>query len=131
MNGGVGRPGRAVLACRIFSAFTLPPDRPNTVSADTLLPQLLELICDLYEGSEGFLDRADDAQLWYNRGYANGVIQALELLGYARHVAGSLDPDPQDIIDGQEALPWGKAYRHGWDMGRKETFEVMEAGRVV
>jgi len=98
------------------------------VSIDAILPQLLELICDLYEGSQDYLDRTDDAQLWYNRGYANGVIHALELLGYARHVAGALEPDPEDVIAGQEILPWGKAYRHGWEMGEKETYEVMETG---
>jgi hypothetical protein len=98
------------------------------VSIDAILPQLLELICDLYEGSQDYLDRTDDAQLWYNRGYANGVIHALELLGYARHVAGALEPDAQDVIAGQEILPWGKAYRHGWEMGEKETYEVMETG---
>jgi len=96
------------------------------VNAETLLPQLLELICDLYEDSRGFLDRTDDAQLWYNRGYANGVIHALHHLGYARHVASALEPDGQDPITDHEALPWGKAYRHGWEMGRKETYEVME-----
>jgi hypothetical protein len=98
------------------------------VTSDTLLPQLLELICDLYEGSEGFLDQTGDAQQWYNRGYANGVIHALDLLGYARHVAGALEPDAEDVIDGHEVLPWGKAYRHGWELGQKETFEVMGTG---
>ena len=98
------------------------------MTADNVLPQLLELICDLYDDSQAFLDRTDDAQLWYNRGYANGVIHALDSLGYTRHIAGALEPDTKDVIAGQEVLPWGKAYRHGWDMGRKETFEVMETG---
>lgn len=97
------------------------------MSADTILPRLLELICDLYDDSQGFLDRTQDAQSWYNRGYANGVIHSLEQLGYARHVAAALDPDPPDLIADHQTLPWGKAYRHGWEMGRKETFEVMES----
>lgn len=91
-----------------------------------VLPQLLELICHLYDDTEGFLDRTDDAQLWYNRGYANGVIHALGHLGYAKQVAGVLDSDGEDLIAAHEALPWGKAFRHGWAMGRKETFDVME-----
>lgn len=95
-------------------------------AATTVLPQLLELICDLYEGSERFLDRTDEPQLWYNRGYANGMIDALGQLGYARHIGGSLDPDAQDPPFGQEILPWGKAYRHGWGKGRQETIDVME-----
>lgn len=96
------------------------------MSSDTVLSQLLELICDLYDDSQGFLERTDDAQLWYNRGYANGVIHALDRLGYARHVAAALEPDAETLIAGHETLPWGKAYLHGWDMGQKETFEVME-----
>jgi len=97
------------------------------MSAPTVLPQLLELICDLYDDTEGFLDRTDDAQLWYNRGYANGVIHALDRLGYAEHVAGVLDSDAENLIAAHETVPWGKAFRHGWDMGREEAFDVMEA----
>jgi hypothetical protein len=96
--------------------------------AATVLPRLLELICDLYDDSQGFLDRTDELQLWYNRGYANGVIRALDCMGYARHVCGALEPDPEDVIAGQDLLPWGKAYHHGREMGEKEAFEVMGAG---
>ena len=31
--------------------------------------------------TEGYLDRQDDPQLWYNRGYANGMVKALRELG--------------------------------------------------
>ncbi len=111
----------------LASAPCSSASRPTSLmSADAILPQLLELICDLYDDSQGFLDRTDDAQFWYNRGYANGVIHALQRLGYTRHVAAALELDVQDPIAGHEALPWGKAYRHGWEMGRKETYEVME-----
>ena len=96
------------------------------MSSATLLPQLLELLCDLYDDTEGFLDRTDDPQLWYNRGYANGVIHALDQLGYARQITGVLDRDTDDLIRGHERLPWGKAYRHGWEMGREETYDVLE-----
>ena len=96
------------------------------MNTDTLLPRLLELTCNLYEDSQGFLDRTDNTQLWYNRGYANGVIQALHRLGYARHVASTLESDGSDPMAGQETLPWSKAYHHGWEMRRRETLEVME-----
>jgi hypothetical protein len=92
-----------------------------------VLPQLLELLCDLYEDTEGFLDRQDDPQVWYNRGYANGMIDGLTRLGYLPQVVSAVEPDPPDVASGQEALPWGKAYRHGWEMGRRETDEVMGA----
>ena len=54
------------------------------------------------------------------------MIHALGRLGYAGHVVGALDPDPEDLTAEQALLPWGKAYRHGWEMGQKETHEVME-----
>lgn len=104
----------------------LPLQKPFCMNNATVLPQLLELICDLYDDTQGFLDRTDDAQIWYNRGYANGVIHALGRLGYEKHVAGALDPDAEDLIAAHEILPWGKAFRHGWEMGRKETYEAME-----
>jgi len=94
---------------------------------DDILPQLLTLICDLYEDTEGFLERGDDAQLWYNRGYANGMIEALAELGYRAQVQSLVDPDPPELVAGQTLLPWGKAYAHGRDMGRRETTDVMEA----
>jgi len=50
---------------------------------------------------------------------------ALHHLGYVRHVAAALEADAQDPSTGQEALPCGMAYRPGWEMGRKETFDVM------
>jgi len=93
-----------------------------------ILSQLLDLICDLYEDTEGVYERFDDLQLWYNRGYANGVIDGLAELGYRPQVESAIDPDPADVIGGQEALPWGNAYRHGWEMGRRETGEVMGEG---
>ena len=95
---------------------------PNDV-----LSQLLTLICDLYEDTEGFLERSDDAQVWYNRGYANGMIAALGELGYGAQVQSLVDPDPPELVVTQLMLPWGKAYAHGRDMGRRETNEVLEA----
>jgi hypothetical protein len=95
--------------------------------SSSVLPALLDLICDLYRETEGFFDRRDDAQLWYNRGYANGMIEALAALGHAEQVARVVEPDAPDCVAGHELLPWGQAYRHGRDMGWRETNEVMGA----
>jgi hypothetical protein len=92
----------------------------------SVLPQLLELITDLYEESDAFPEETGDAQLWYNRGYANGVIDGLTQLGYREQVAKVVTPDTDDVIAGHELLPWGKAYSHGLEKGRQETFEVLE-----
>jgi hypothetical protein len=92
---------------------------------DEVLPQLLALVGELYEDTEGFAQRTDNAQLWYNRGYANGMVEVLGELGFRPQVESLIEPDAQDVIAGHELLPWGKAYAHGRDMGRRETREVM------
>jgi hypothetical protein len=91
---------------------------------DPLLNRLLELAQELTEGSEGYLDRQDDPQLWYNRGYANGMLAALRALGHGDRVDATFSPDCYDPARDQAHLPWGKAYEHGREMGVKETYEV-------
>jgi hypothetical protein len=88
----------------------------------------MALVCDLYEDTEGFVERTDDAQLWYNRGYANGMIEALTQLGFRSHLEGVIEPDAADVAAGHALLPWGKAYAHGHEMGQRETHEVMGSG---
>ena len=48
-----------------------------------LLSRLLDLIDRLRRETEGFLGAPGDQQLWYNRGYANGMVLALLRLGQA------------------------------------------------
>ena len=93
-----------------------------------LLAQLLALMARLTEETEGYLDRQDDPQLWYNRGYANGMAAALHELGHGERVEQTVSVDPYEVARDQDHLPWGKAYGHGHDMGAKETFEVMPPG---
>jgi len=94
------------------------------MSEDPLLDRLIELARELSDGSEGYLDRQDDFQLWYNRGYANGVAAALRALGHGARVDASLEADCYDAARDQNHLPWGKAYEHGREMGLRETYEV-------
>jgi len=90
-----------------------------------LLDQLIALMTRLSQETEGYLDRPDDPQLWYNRGYANGMAAALRERGQGARVDAALATDPYESARDQEHLPWGKAYEHGREMGRKETFEVL------
>ena len=99
-----------------------PVSEPSPEAA--LLDQLVALMVRLTDESEGYLDRQDDPQLWYNRGYANGMAVALRELGHGGRVDAALDADPYEAARDQDHLPWGKAYEHGRDMGRRETFEV-------
>jgi len=95
---------------------------------DELLDQLLDLIERLYGESEGFQATPDDQQLWYNRGYANGIIKALQDLGQEQALGRLREIDPEGVIGGHQALPWGQAYLHGFDMGERETHEITEQG---
>jgi hypothetical protein len=90
---------------------------------DELLRQLLDLIDQLRQDSGEFLDEPGDQQLWYNRGYANGVV--LALLGLRpRQALGGRAPDDPDRLGGHLATPWGRAYRHGETTGSRETHEI-------
>jgi len=115
--------GRAVLGCRPLSSppfVKMPPDTH-------ILSQLLDLVARLYDETAGFADNPGDAQLWYNRGYANGMVKALEELGQGGRVAERVTPDAADVIAGHEIMAWGKAYQHGLETGHRETFEILPA----
>lgn len=90
-----------------------------------LVQRLIELIQRLYGESAGFLDAPDAPQLWYNRGYANGMVQVLDAAGYDCRLRERVDPDPEDIVDGQQSTPWGRAYGHGLEMGERECREAL------
>lgn len=98
------------------------------MSDPDLIEPLLALLTELTAESEGYLDRQDDPQLWYNRGYANGMVAALRELGHAARVAQVVAPDPYDSARDQDHLPWGKAYEHGRAMGARETREFLPPG---
>ena len=90
-----------------------------------LVQNLIDLISRLYDETVGFLESPDDQQLWYNRGYANGMINVLDASGYDCRLRERVDPDPLEMIEGQEMMPWGKAYTHGLEMGERECKEVL------
>lgn len=87
--------------------------------------RLIDLLRRLYEESAGFHDAPDNPQLWYNRGYANGMAGVLDGAGYGCRLREQVDPDPEDIIDGQQTTPWGRAYGHGLEMGERECREAL------
>lgn len=90
---------------------------------DELLNQLLDLIDHLRRESEDFLGAPGDQQVWYDRGYANGMVTTLGRLAQAAKLGGRAPDDPGQLA-AHLALPWGKAYRHGETMGSRETEEI-------
>jgi hypothetical protein len=90
-----------------------------------ILQRLLQLVQQLYAETAGLVESESDQQLWYNRGYANGMLQELRVLGHGDRLPGLVSADPADYLVGQEFLPWGKAYWHGFEVGEKECREVL------
>jgi len=60
----------------------------------------------------------------YNRGgYANGVIHALLTPGIRAPCGRGFGIKRAGLDHGvMRPYPGGKTYRHGWEMGRKETY---------
>jgi hypothetical protein len=88
-----------------------------------LLDRLIALVVQLRAESESFLEEHQDAQQWYNRGYANGMVRGLAKL-LDEEQPGGLQLDDEADLAGHEVMAWGKAYRHGEAMGEKETYEI-------
>jgi hypothetical protein len=88
-----------------------------------LLDQLLALVDRLRDESAGYLEEPGDQQLWYNRGYANGMVLALRSLGQDAALGDRLPDDP-DQLGPHGPMAWGRAYRHGEETGRRETHEI-------
>lgn len=88
---------------------------------EQVVQRLLRLVRELYDSTAGWQGDENALQGWYDRGYANGMIRVFQELGFSERLHQLVDPDPQDLLQGQEFLPWGKAYSHGFEMGEKET----------
>lgn len=97
---------------------------------EEILERLMQLAARLYGETDGFEQHSEDGQLWYNRGYANGMLAGLGELGHTEAIrAAGITPDPEDIAADQALLPWGKAYTHGYEVGYRETQEVLQGGQ--
>ncbi len=91
--------------------------------APELLEQLCALVRRLRAESADFLEHQEDAQLWYNRGYANGMVLVLQSLLREDRPCGE-SPDDEDTLRPHRVMAWGKAYDHGEAMGKRETHEI-------
>lgn len=90
-----------------------------------IVSKLSELVIELYNETADYQDNPSDAQLWYNRGYANGVVDALKEKNLADALAGFINLDEANLYAGESIMEWHKAYHHGFDMGQKEAIEVL------
>ncbi len=96
------------------------------MQAPAILQRLLALAERLQRDNADFVDQPQDQQRWYDRGYGNGILLALEALGYADELAArGLAADDADMIAQWSVMDWGKAYAHGQELGEKEAREVL------
>ncbi|MDH5359131.1 MAG: hypothetical protein OEX03_01150 [Gammaproteobacteria bacterium] len=68
-----------------------------------------------------------DIQLWYNRGYANGVVSTLRSKDLLKAASLQIQLDDMQLHQGQTFMEWEKAYHHGFEMGEREAREVLPA----
>ncbi len=87
--------------------------------------RLLPVVVDLYHENDELSLGDGDLQRWYNRGYADGMASAMRRLGYAAALEVAVTAAPLAVDDAEAFLPWGKAYRHGFEMGERETHEAL------
>jgi len=88
-----------------------------------VIDKLAGLVERLYLESEDYTQNPADAQLWYNRGYANGVAVFLNAQGNADKIK-HLNLDADDLYKNEQIMEWHKAYHHGFEMGLRESEEV-------
>ena len=96
-----------------------------------LLAQLLALMARLTEETEGYLDRQDDPQLWYNRGYANGMAAALRELGHGERVDQTVSVDPYEVRPRSKSPSLGQGLRPRSRHGRQRDLRGHAAGLTV
>ena len=95
-----------------------------------VIEKLTELVERLYQETDTYEQNPSDAQVWYNRGYANGVAAFLKTQGYDDKLK-HLNLDAEDLYRGEQVMEWHKAYHHGFEMGSRETKEVLPGDHSV
>lgn len=89
----------------------------------SVIDKLAGLVERLYNETADYSENPSDAQLWYNRGYANGVVAYFIKNGFSEKLS-NLTLDATDIYQGEQVMEWHKAYHHGFEMGERESGEV-------
>lgn len=88
---------------------------------------LTKIVLRLYSETDSYMNDQSDIQLWYNRGYANGVVSALRSKSLLAVAGLQIHLDDEALHQGQTFMEWEKAYHHGFEMGEREAREVLPA----
>ncbi|MGU9977224.1 MAG: hypothetical protein ACNYNY_00810 [Candidatus Oxydemutatoraceae bacterium WSBS_2016_MAG_OTU14] len=89
-----------------------------------LVEKMSTLLHKLDEESAAWLDEPENHQLWYDRGYADGIAKALQELGWAEQSKQYAIVSEKEFAQ-HRWMPWGKAYLHGNEKGYEETYEIL------
>lgn len=92
----------------------------------SVINKLSDLVERLYLETEGYIENPSDAQLWYNRGYANGVVAFFRNNGFEDKLP-EIALDAPGVHEKERVMEWQKAYHHGFEMGERESAEVYAA----
>lgn len=90
-----------------------------------IIAKLSEVVIELYNETMNYETNPTDVQLWYNRGYANGVAAALRENDQSEALEGFLSLDKENLYTFDRVMEWHKAYHHGYEMGRNESVDVL------
>ena len=93
-------------------------------SRNPVVARLADLANELMQTSAQFLEQPNDLQLWYNRGYANGILNAFTQAGIT--IEGLAHPDPDSQWAEHRFMAWGQAFIHGQTKGHNEAREILE-----
>jgi len=90
----------------------------------SVIDTLVALVEQLYVESENYSENTSDGQPWYNRGYANGIVSFLNARGHTDEI-NHLKLDAENLYHSEQVMEWHKAYHHGFEMGLRESGEVL------
>lgn len=90
-----------------------------------IVDKLFDIVVRLYTETEGYIGNPSEVQLWYNRGYANGVVSVLRSKELLETLGSQLVLDADTRHQGENFMEWEKAYHHGFEMGEREAREVL------
>lgn len=89
-----------------------------------LAEKISQLLSKLDTESANWLDEPENQQLWYNRGYVDGMAKALMEIGWQAQIPSNWKAASEAELKAHRWLPWGRAYYHGNEKGYQEILEV-------
>ncbi len=94
-------------------------------ASEQIVGRLIALAKRLRRESAAFLERPEDSQSWYNRGYGGGIFSAMRELGYGDVLDEECAEDEAQSLAPHRIMAWGQAYTHGFEKGAEDTRDAL------